>query len=335
MSASSRPHARRELRIACAVDRDVYRQVCSGEPKLDRAHSDHDVYSSLREVYSDVSLVPVGDDLGSTLAALRTLSPDVVFNLARSATPYEPLFAGALEYQGLAYTGAGPLGIALSRDKVRSRRLLAAAGVDVPGFVEVRPGERANLSGLVPPLFVKPAYLGGCSRGIHASSVVMTARAARTLARHIWSRLGDSAVCDEFVVGRELRVGAMEGDSGRYRLLGVTESLFPRARSGWGFKTYAIRMNPRVRRAHRVKSVVPSLTPAVRRRIAEVARIAAATLDLRGYLALDLRIDEQGRCVVIEANANPGLTRRSLIWGRPSLAENLRAIVARAIKRAG
>lgn len=326
MKGSTR-RARRRLRVACAIDRDIERQVGSGTPVLDRAHGAHDVYLALRRSFDDVRLVPVCEDLERTLGSLHDVSPDVTFNLARPATSNEPCFAGALEYEGFAFTGSGPLGIALSRDKVRSRQLISLAGVDVPAFVEIRVGERPDLGRLRPPLLVKPAYLGGCSRGIHARSVVGTRAAAYPLARQIWATFGDSAVCDEFIVGRDLRVGALSDGKGQFRVIGITESCFRKAPPGWGFKTNAIRMNPRVRSAQCVESVVPTLSMALRRRIAEVAQTCASTLALRGYLTLDLRIDEQGRCVVIEVNANPGLSRQSLIWGRPSLTHNVGRIV--------
>jgi D-alanine-D-alanine ligase len=328
-----RSPTKRRLRIACAIDRDILRQVATGKPTSDRAHGIHDVYTSLMEVFSDVQLVPVADDLGQALEALHALEPDAVFNLALACTSVEACFAGALEFEGFAFTGAGPIGIGLSRDKIRSRQLLAAAGVDVPRFVEIPLRQRPDLRSLRPPLLVKPAYLGGASRGIHADSVVTTSSAAHRLARRVWAELGDSAVCDEFIVGRDFRVGVLEDARGDFRLLGVTESKFPRAVDGWGFKTYSIRMNSRVRRTQSVESVVASLTTAVRRRIADVAQITGRVLALRGYFTLDLRLDGQGRCFVVEANANPGLTRRSLIWGAPSLAQNLRHVVSRAMDR--
>lgn len=334
-SANARPLRKRRLRIACAIDYDLLRPVSAGKPNSDRADAIHDVYTSLMEAYSDVRLVPVVGTLGQVLESLRALEPDAVFNIALSGTAVEAGFAGALEFERFAFTGAGPIGIGLSRDKVRSRHLLAAAGVDVPRFVEIPLRQRPDLGSLRPPLLVKPANLSGSSRGIHADSVVARASDAHRLARRIRATLGDTAVCDEFIVGRDFRVGVLEDARGDFRLLGITESRFPRAAEGRGFKTYSIRMNPRVRRSHSVESVVASLPAAVRRRIAETARITGRVLALRGYFTLDIRLDNQGRCFVVDANANPGLSRSSLIWGTPSLAHNLRQVVSRAMERVG
>lgn len=334
-SNKARPLTKRRQRIACAIDYDLLRPVSAGKPNSDRAHCVHDVYTSLQEAFSEVHLVPVISSLGHVLESLHALKPDAVFNIALSGTPVEVSFAGALEFERFAFTGAGPIGIGLSRDKIRSRHLLAAAGVDVPRFVAMPPKQRPDLGSLRPPLLVKPANLSGSSRGIHADSVVTNTSAAHRLARRIWATLGDTAVCDEFIVGRDFRVGVLEDAGGEFRLLGITESKFPRAAEGCGFKTYSIRMNPRIRRSQSVESVVASLPTAVRKRIAETAQITGRVLALRGYFTLDIRLDHEGRCFVVDANANPGLSRSSLIWGTPSLAHNLRHVVLRAMARVG
>src|SRR6185295_3422626 len=94
-----------------------------------------------------------------------------VFNLAFSAHPFESGFAGALELLGIPFTGSGALGIGLANDKVRSRRLLALAGLPVPRFVELGQTSRPAAVDFGPPFIVKPAALGN-SRGIDRHSVV-------------------------------------------------------------------------------------------------------------------------------------------------------------------
>ena len=330
---SRKPARAAPLVVACAVDADVYPQLMRGRPTLDRSIADFDIITALRVFCRNVHLVPVGDDLEAVVTQLRTLGPTVVFNLAQSALEHEAPFAGVLELLGFPYTGSGLLGIALTRDKVRSRQVLNAAGISVPRFVELPPGSRTVSADLSPPFIVKPARLGGGSAGVYANSVVKTRKDAISRARKLWTHVGSSAVCDEFVIGREFRVGAMEERSGRFRLVGVTECLFPRASPGWGFKTHAIRMNPRVRDAHGVESVVPTLSRALVRELDEIADRSCRLLDVRNYATLDVRLDAEGRCFVIEVNANPGLSSRSLIWRNPSFLANIRRIVASAMAR--
>lgn len=324
--------AKLNLRVLCALDRDAHRVLRRHAPRTDAAHHDRAVVEALGRSVREVDPVPYVDAT-QFLAAVAEREPDVVFNLAFSAVEEEAAFAGLLALCEVPYTGAPAIGIGLANDKVRARHLLRAAGLDVPNFVELGPGRASASFDFPPPYFVKPARFTGSSQGVYAGSLVESARAAERVAARIWQRFATAAICDEFIVGRELRVGVI-GDPdapGVFRLAGVTECVFPNAREGWGFKSEAVRMNPRVRRAHGVHSVRARLSPRVRRALTDVAQSTMTALALRGYATLDVRVDGEGRLVVVDVNANPGLSARSLIWGRPTLVANLKQILRVAL----
>ncbi|HEX8130978.1 MAG TPA: hypothetical protein VF527_17890 [Pyrinomonadaceae bacterium] len=325
---------KQNLKIACALDWDVLRQVVKSKPTVDRAKYDFDVVQALKRLYTDLHLVPVSHDPWQVLDVLRQLKPDVVFNLALSAREREPSFVGCLDFLGIPYTGSGASGIALGNDKIRSRELLRVAGVRVPRFVGLPIDASDVVLDLTPPVIVKPAYLGASSDGIYNDSVVNTTEAAMACARRIWTRFGVPAVCDEFIVGRELRIGVIEDAPGaQFRLVGIGESLFPGTVPGWGFKSEGLRINPRVRRARGVETVAPQLPKSVEAELLAIANTACLALDQRGYATLDVRMDDFGRITVLEINANPGLYKRSLIWSRPSFTSNIHRIVQAALER--
>jgi D-alanine-D-alanine ligase len=322
-----KPHS-----IACVVDDDIIGAVKREERSSRRAIYDISVVRALRRLASPVHLVPAVERSARTVEELMRLRPGLVFNLAFSATPSEAPFAGALEMLGLPYTGSGPLGIGLANDKIRSRRLLQAAGVRVPRFVELARSARPATIDLAPPFIVKPVSLGN-SLGIQADSVVDSYADAWKRADRIWRRFGVPAVCDEFIVGREFQVGMVEAGPGVFRITAIVELHFAAAEPGRGFKSEAVGVEDR-RRVYDV-----SVRPAVLSRrkaagMAEIARAAADVLGLRGYAKLDLRMDDQERIVVIEANANPGLWSESDIWRRPSFETNLKRIIKSALRRA-
>jgi D-alanine-D-alanine ligase-like ATP-grasp enzyme len=290
------------------------------------------VVEALRLIYRRVSIVSAVGGSTRTLDELARLRPDVVFNLAFSAQPCEASFAGCLDMMGIPYTGSGPRGIALTNDKVRSRHLLRAASVRVPRFIELAPGRPVEVD-LTPPFIVKPASLAG-SNGIYADSVAKTREGVAELVERIWNRFGVAAVCDEFIVGRELRVGTVESARGKATIAGVSEWRFGSAAPGWGFKTEAIRINQRVRQARRVTRGLAALSRREAAELTTVARAALSALDVKGYSTLDVRVDQTGRLVVIEVNANPGLWSGSAIWGNPSFESNLRKIVNAALRGA-
>ncbi|HWT04269.1 MAG TPA: hypothetical protein VN224_00800 [Xanthomonadales bacterium] len=321
---------RAALRIACLVDDDIAAELRRSAATSTRARYDLSVVLALRRLYRDVELVTACAGSVRTFDALDRLKPDVVFNLAYSAHPLEASFAGGLDVLGFPYTGSAPRGIALSRDKVRSRHLLRAASVPVPRFVELLPRERIQVD-LAPPLIVKPVSLAG-SAGIYDDSVTTNVRDVPRLAKRIWQRFGVAAMCEEFIVGRELRIGLVEDAHEVFRRTGITEWRFGTAAPGWGFKTEAVRTDRRVRLLRRVTRDIIDLPRRELLELTAIVRTATRALDVRGYATVDLRVDERGRMSVLEVNANPGLWSGSPIWSTPAFDANIRRIVAAALR---
>ncbi len=320
----------RKLHVACALDSDIIHQIKSSAPVLERARCDCDVVHALKHLYETIDLIPIDDDLKRARKALKQIEPDLVFNLAYCGVKKEPSFAGFLDQVGVPYTGSGKNGIALADDKVKSRRRLRAEGLHVPKFVKLSIGASNTKLNLKPPLIVKPALLGAGSKGIYLDNLVMSNEAVMKPARRIWSRFGLPAVCDEFIVGRDLRVGVIEDSDSEFRIAGITESLFPKSPPGWGFWSEGVRCNPRVRRASGAQTMPARLTRKIKDEIHSIANKAMRILNLRGYATLDLRLDESERCIIIEVNANPGLSTQFITWRKPSFTENIRQIVQAA-----
>jgi D-alanine-D-alanine ligase len=315
---------KRDLFVICAVDADVIGQIRSGRLRWNRARWDGSVFDSLRRLYTRVELI--GVERGGIIAGLSALegTGGLVFNLALSATPWEPAFAACVEFAGLRSTGSGMLAIALANDKIRSRMLLAAAGVRVPRFVVLAPGANPRQIDLTPPVIVKPAFQGS-SFGVSRDSVVMTRSAVLERARRIWRRFDEPAVGDEFIRGRELRAGFVEGPRKLFQIAGIGEWSFPEAENG--FRTEARRKNQRLRSLR-----TSQLAPDLRTEILAIAQTAFETLGIRGYATIDLRLDQLGRLTVLEVNANPGISSDSPIWATRGFDLTVRQIVDAALR---
>jgi D-alanine-D-alanine ligase len=315
------------LSVACVVDDRVGGAISGSRISTSFASYDASVLEALCRLYRPVHLVRAYAGSTRTLDELRSIRPDVVFNLAFSATPLEAPFAGALGLLGLPFTGSGPGAIALSNDKVRSRTLLRAGGVRVPNFVALDPGANPRID-FDPPYIVKPAE-SAASAGVYADSVVKKRSAVGRLAARIWKRFEMPAVCDEFIVGREIRVGAVDDASGTPRMTGVAEWAFA---DGWGFKTEAIRINPRVRSAQRVTRDRVKMTREMTRELQRLIRDSMRILGVTGYSTMDVRVDSEERIYVLELNSNPGLWAGGALWNRPTFDANIRRIVESALR---
>jgi len=301
------------------VDADIAGQVRGRRRRWNRAKWDGAVADSLRRQYTRVDVLGVDNDSVASWHAFEGTGADVVFNLALSALSAEAAFVGFLESAGLRSTGSGVLALALSNDKIRSRTLLAAAGVRVPRFVALPPGVTPRGIDLKPPVIVKPACQASAD-GISRDSVVMTRREALDRARRIWRRFDEPAVCDEFIPGREFRAGFVEGPRKRVQVAGVSELLFVGGHHGLRTQTLS----------HRSRRI--QLSPVIRTQMTAIAQTAFDTLGLRGYASLDLRLDSLDRLTVLEVNANPGLSSDSTVWAARGFDRNIRDIVDAALR---
>lgn len=294
------------------VDAETGERNPSGRFAPDRGSMEQRVFRSLCGRYPQVAVVPFGPDIVATLAELRKLRPRIVFNLTEWVDGDRKLdhaVAGVLEMMRLRYTGTGPVGMQLCRDKALSKSIVAAAGVDVPCCFTLGRDDRIENPGLPFPLIVKPQF-GDASDGISKASLVRTPLELRRRVKAIRSRLDEPVVCEEFIPGRDIYVGVIGNEP---RVLAPTEMVIESKHgSAPKFATYRLKNDGRYRARWRVKYRLARLPRGVLRRIAEFSKKAFLALQLRDYARIDYRLTDDGRLVFIEANPNPDLTPHNL-----------------------
>jgi len=294
------------------VDEENGERNKSGRFVLDRSSMEEHVFNSLRARYSRVAVVPFGPDIIATLTELRKLKPRIVFNLTEwvaSDRKLDHAIAGLLEMMKFRYTGSGPVGMQLCRDKALSKHVVATAGVDVPRCFTLERGDRIENPELPFPLLVKPQF-GDGSDEIGKASLVRTLRELRRRVRAMRSRLDEPVVCEEFIPGRDIYVGIIGNEP---RVLAPTEMVIgSRKASAPKFATYRLKNDGKYRTKWRVRYRLAMLPPRVVRKITEFSKKAFRALKLRDYARLDYRLTGDGRLMFIEANPNPDLTPHTL-----------------------
>lgn len=234
---------------------------------------------------------------------------------------------GLLNLAGIPYTGAGVMGSALAMDKVRAKRLCAAAGIRTPEYA-VLSGARAAAVvqavasgtvalGVVAPevpsallasdYVVKPSCEGS-SVGVTivmrhmASDDAAAARAFGDAVRGAM-RGSDDVLVERYVAGPELSVGLFDGE-----VLGTVEIVpadgFYDYEAKYLSKTTEYRIPPRISDAARVEAE-------------GLARQVFEVLGCRGIARIDFLLDAQDRPWLLELNTLPGMTETSLV---PKLA---------------
>lgn len=319
--------------IALLVDEETGEFGPSGRFLPEPDDVEDRVARALRRRYRRVEVVPFAPTVVETVDRLRALRPRVVFNLTEWVAGDRRLdaaIAGLLEVMKLSYTGSGPDGLRLARDKDLARQIVAGLGVAVPRSFPVDAPR-----GLPYPLIVKPRY-GDGSDSIHKESFVRGPRELRARVRALRARGRGTVVCEEFIPGRDVYVPLL--GSGPRMLAPVELVVRSGSRAAPRFATYRLKNDPRYRRKWGVHYRRARLAPEALAALAAASRRIFHGLKLRDYARLDFRMTDAGVPYFIEANPNPDLDPHSLnrsgcFAGMP-YDELLEAIVTSARRRA-
>jgi D-alanine-D-alanine ligase len=272
------------------------------------------IAKALRKAGNKASVFTVHGDLDKLIRGLRRRKPDLIFNLLEQFGDQE---LGLVEATGLIdllkipYTGSGPGELYLQEDKALTKKLLAYEKVNCPDFAVFSPHAEMETGGnLRMPLFVKPLHLDS-SIGIDGSrSLVKTTTELMQQITTIHEQLNDSALCEEYIEGREFYVGVLGNrEPQAFPPIEMDFSGMPDgAPHVMDAKAKFDESSPEYRGT---KPVVAELADELRARLQQVALEAYRALRVRDYGRVDLRLTETGEIFVIEVNANCYLEKES------------------------
>lgn len=268
-----------------------------------------DVVSTLRKRGFELRVIGVHDDLTPIRQNVEDFKPDIVFNLMEAFADigvFDQNVVSYLELLRLPYTGCNPRGLTLARDKSLAKKLFAYHRVPAPDFSVVPIGRKARLpKKLKFPLIVKsPTYES--SIGISQASVVATEDQLAKRVQFIHDSIGTAAIVEQYVDGRELYVGVM--GNLRLQVFPVWEMSFAKmGENSWHIATERVKWSVAYQEKHGIETAAASLPPEVALQVQHLAKRAYRALDLTGYARLDLRMRDDGKLFVIEANPNPQL----------------------------
>jgi len=319
----------RGITVAFVAARERVRHLRKRRPRPKIELCDRDIVEALWRLKAKVEIIGYRERVEDVIAAIRKISPDVIFNQVLPTNELEHCFAGALEMLELPICGARSSALALTGNKSLALQLLTSAGLPVPATVTVRAVEGVRDLPLRPPIIVKPSS-SGSSMGINMASVAWRRTALERAVRKILDKIDDVALCQEFIAGREFKVGVVVESPGRGRLAGIVEWLFPTAPPGLGFKSEGVLMNRRWRNKHS-RVIAARLSRVQETQLESLALKSTAVLGIDGYASMDVRMDSVGRFWIVEVNGNPALSRRPPVWARPDFDENIACIVRAAM----
>jgi len=283
------------------------------EKEIDLFRSEYNVYSTLQNLGHDVRKLGVLDQLTELREIVKTWNPHIVFNMLQEFSgiaDYDPYVVGYLELIRQRYTGCNPRGIMLSRDKVLTKQVLASHRIATPAFHLFPYGARfkAPRKGKLEfPLFVKSST-EDASLGISQASIVEDMTALRERVEFIHDKVQTDALVEQYIDGREFYIGIL-GNT-RLTTLPVWEMDFGTlAKVQSGIATHKVKWDSKYREKHGIDTgPARGLSKAETDRLSHLAKRIYRALHMNGFARMDLRMREDGKVFLLEANANPDLT---------------------------
>jgi D-alanine-D-alanine ligase len=316
VSKRRRGRGRRKLRILVLMHEDlVPPDSIDGltEKEIAPWKTEYDVSVTLNGDLGH-EVVPLGlrDDLSVLRRAIEQFNPHIAFNLLEEfhgVSVYDHHVVSYLELMKRRYTGCNPRGLLLAHDKALAKQILTYHRAPVPEFAvfplgcaRIRKPRRLDF-----PLLVKSLTEEG-SVGIAQASIVHDDEQLRERVRFLHESLGTDVIVERFIDGRELYVGVIGNN--RLQTFPIWELLFTKlAEDKPRIATSKVKWDVDYQKKIGLKyGVAKNLPDGMEEKIRRLCKRAYRTLNLTGYARMDLRLTDDGRIYLLEANPNPQLS---------------------------
>ncbi|GMU42539.1 MAG: D-alanine--D-alanine ligase [Xanthomonadales bacterium PRO6] len=255
-------------------------------------NSGGNVLAALRARGVDATAV---DGIPALIAWIREGRCDRVFNILHGRGGEDGVLQGALEALGVAYTGSGVLGSALTMDKVRTKRVWQALAIPTPAFAVLAAGadvaQALQQVGL--PAIVKPSREGssvGVTRVFRAQDVAAAVELA--------ARYDGELLVERLIEGPELTVGVLAGQA-------LPSIRIVPAGEFYDYHSKYISDDTRY--------LCPGLAEPVEGSLKALCERAFAAVGCSGWGRIDVMQDAGGGFHLLEVNTTPGMTSHSLV----------------------
>ncbi len=283
------------------------------DPRHDKYRTEMDVRNALLKLGHEVNIVPVHDDIAPIRRAIESRHPDIAFNMLEDFAGFGALdfyIVSYLDMLGVPYTGCNARGLLLSRDKALSKKLLSYHRIRVPRFRVFPVTRKPHLirSAKLPyPMIVKSKIEQG-SVGIAQSSYVSTPEELLERVQQVHKMTGEDAIAEQYIDGRELYVTVMGNH--RLEVFPIRELVFDKIDDSMHrIATYSVKWNEDYRERWGIDyRFARNLPQGMEEKIIKTAKRVYRVLEISGYARLDLRLTEDGKIYVLEANANAAIT---------------------------
>lgn len=269
---------------------------------------------------------------------IRQIRPDIVFNIAEGLHSYrsrEAQVPAILEMLDIPYVGSDPLCLAVSLDKVLTKKLAVAEGVPTPPWLLFNEYDEIDIAAwhsISFPAFIKPAYEGS-SKGIRLSSKVDDIHQAKDLIYSLLTDYQQPVMLEQFIEGDEVTVG-ITGNTPP-EVLGIMRVL-PKNPAGSFIYSLEVKRDYENLVIYECPAI---LSPDQVSSIKKFSQKMFVVLGCRDFARIDFKMDNHGIPYFLEINPLAGLNPKNSdlcimnrLLGR-TYAELIEAILNTAIRR--
>ncbi len=315
------------------------------EAEFDTRETIDAIAGALERGGHEVERIEVSGPASRLISRLEALQPDLVFNMAEGTKgrTREAFYPSLFDELGIPHTGSGAYTLAITLDKMLTKRILSSYGVPTP---RARLVTRASLEGgalddLVFPVIVKPNFEGS-SKGISSSfSVCEDAYELAEVVDTQLERFEAGLIVERYIRGVDVSCPLVEG-IGQDGILDPVEFVIdPQFAGLYNVYDYTLK-NARPEHVTRRVAELPS---AVIERIQALTRRIVRAFDLKDLGRCEFRVmpGQGGRSpevYFLEVDALPTLAPESSIFVAAKkrgvdFDGVVRAIVRSACKRRG
>jgi D-alanine-D-alanine ligase len=303
----------RKLRVLTLVREGlVPPENLEGQSKKDilKWKAEYDVLHALEQLGHEAEPLGVYDDLAPIRDKLRDMKPHIVFMQLEEfhgVVTYDHAIVSYLELMRQPYTGCNPRGMLLSKDKALAKKILTYHRIPTPQFAVFPRGRRVRRpKKLAFPLFVK-SIVEDASFGISQASLVHDDAALIERVEFVHTQAQSDAIAEQYIDGREFYMSVIGNQ--RLKTFPPWEMLFTKMPDDVArIATAKVKWDSEYQKRHGIKTAAANNLPeGVAERMARICKRVYRALNMSGYARMDMRMNQDGRIFVLEANANPNI----------------------------
>ena len=299
--------------IIVLVHDNLVPDLSINEKEIDRFKTpwltEYDIVTQLAKDKHNIRIVGLHDDLSPLLSEIKTKKPDIIFNLLEqfnNDSKMEYNLVALLELLNISYTGCNSKGLAIAKDKALSKKILKHHHIGTANFYTIPKNKKRKIPKTVKfPLIVKCLY-EEASLGISQASIVTNAEKLNERVQFIHESLDQDAIIEEFIEGREMFVGIIGNK--QLKTLPIWELNFENADSPEKeIYSQRAKWNEKYRQRKGIITKEAILDSTLENKIIKTCKKVYQILNLSGYARIDMRITNEGKIYILEANPNPNI----------------------------